>query len=153
MAEAAISFDLKEIDAVKKMLAKAALNPEKRAKLLEDIGSEMIEQTEERFEIKKSPKGDTWKAIAEKTLLYYMRKKERVEPKPPLVLEGYLRPSLDREVQGGAWSLLVGSIMEYAAVHQFGWPEKNITARPYLGVSADDTKAIENAAANFLGKF
>jgi phage gpG-like protein len=58
--------------------------------------------------------------------------------------------------------------MEYAAVHQFGAEIKpksakalfvpgygklqkvNIPARPYLGVSSDDAKAIENAVAVFL---
>jgi phage gpG-like protein len=58
--------------------------------------------------------------------------------------------------------------MEYAAVHQFGAEIKpksaralfvpgygmlqkvNIPARPYLGVSADDAKAIENAVSVFL---
>jgi phage gpG-like protein len=58
--------------------------------------------------------------------------------------------------------------MEYAAIHQWGGEIKpksakalfvpgygmlqkvTIPARPYLGVSAEDTKAIESAAAQFL---
>jgi phage gpG-like protein len=40
--------------------------------------------------------------------------------------------------------------MEYAAVHQWGWPKKNIPARPYLGVSRDDAKEIESIVALFL---
>jgi phage virion morphogenesis protein len=170
MAEAAISFDLKEIDAVKKMLAKAALNPEKRAKLLGSIGVEMEDQTTKRFDTQKSPDGNTWKALAEKTREYYASKGFSGH-RSILVGEGMLRDSITSEVQGGAWSLLVGATMEYAAIHQWGGEIKpknapalfvpgygllkkaTIPSRPYLGVSADDTKVIENAAANFLGKF
>jgi phage virion morphogenesis protein len=150
MAAASISFDLKEVEAVKKLLANSTLDNADRARLLGSIGNEIKEQTVDRFETKKSPDGDTWKDIAEKTRRYYERKSSSLSPEPPLVLEGMLRLSLTNEVRGGAWSVLVGATMEYAAVHQFGWPKKNIPARPYLGVSQDDAKAIEAAAAVFL---
>jgi phage virion morphogenesis protein len=149
MAAATVSFDLTEIEAVKKMLANAALDGADRGRLLQSIGLEMEEQTKERFDTKESPEGNTWKDIAEKTRRYYERK-PALSPEPPLVLEGMLRDSLTSEVQGGAWSVLAGATMEYAAVHQFGWPKKNIAARPYLGVSQDDAKGIEALTAAFL---
>ena len=149
MAAASVSFDLKEIDAVKRLLAGAALSGTDRGRLLHDIGVEMKDQTVERFETKESPDGDTWKSIAESTRRYYERQTKSA-PEPPLVFVGMLRLSLTSEVQDGAWSVLVGATMEYAAVHQFGWPKKNIPARPYLGISPDDTKAIENAVTVFL---
>ncbi len=37
-------------------------------------------------------------------------------------------------------SVEVGSNLEYAAVHQFGY--KNIPARPYLGVSESDGRRV-----------
>jgi phage gpG-like protein len=82
--------------------------------------------------------------------------------------EGTLRDSITSEVKGGAWSVLVGATMEYAAVLQFGAEIKpksakalfvpgygmlqkvTIPARPYLGVSQDDTKAIEAVVEIFL---
>jgi phage virion morphogenesis protein len=167
MAAAAISFDLKEIDAVKKLLANAALDSADRGRLLHSIGEEMVEQTRERFETKKSPEGDTWKSIAEKTRRYYERA-TGFAPKPPLVLTGELRHSITSEVQGGAWAVLVGAAKEYAAIHQWGGEirpksapalfvpgygrlqKATIPARPYLGVSQDDMKAIEAVAAAFL---
>ena len=149
MAAAQVSFDLTEIEAVKKLLAGAALSGTDRGRLLHGIGVEMEGQTQERFDTKQSPDGDTWKSIAENTRRYYERQTKSA-PEPPLVFEGMLRHSLTSEVQDGAWSVLVGAAMEYAAVHQFGWPKKNIPARPYLGVSPDDKKAIENAVAVFL---
>jgi phage virion morphogenesis protein len=150
MAAASISFDLKEIDAVKKLLARASLDGAARGRLLQSIGVEMETQTQERFDTKTSPDGETWTAIAEKTRRYYESKPKFSAAEPPLVVEGMLRLSLTSEVQDGAWSTLVGATKEYAAVHQFGWPKKNIPARPYLGVSQDDAKVIEAAVAVFL---
>jgi phage virion morphogenesis protein len=152
MAAASVSFDLGEIEGVKKLLTGAALDGADRGRLLQSIGLEMEERTKERFDTKKSPDGDTWKAIAEKTRRYYESKTEFSKAEPPLVLEGMLRLSLTSEVQGGAWSVLVGAAKEYAAVHQWGWPKKNIPARPYLGVSPDDAKVIEAAVAAFLAR-
>jgi phage virion morphogenesis protein len=167
MAAASVSFDLQEIDAVKKMLAKASLDSADRGRLLHSIGVEMEEQTKERFETKKSPDGDSWKALAQKTLVYYASK-GLLGARSILVGEGTLRDSITSEVQGGAWSILVGAAMEYAAIHQWGGEIKpkaakalfvpgygmlqkvTIPARPYLGVSPDDTEAIEAAAAAFL---
>jgi phage virion morphogenesis protein len=149
MSAASVSFDLKEIDAVKKLLTRAALDSADRGRLLHGIGVEMKAQTVERFDTQKYPDGNTWKALAEKTMAYYASK-GLLGVRSILVGEGLLRASLTSEVQDGAWSVLVGATMEYAAVHQFGWPKKNIPARPYLGVSQDDRKAIENAVTIFL---
>ena len=166
MAAASVSFDLKEVDSVKKLLANAALDSADRGKLLQSIGVEMEAQTQERFDTQKSPDGDSWKALAQKTTAYYASKGWAA--RSILVGEGSLRDSIASEVQGGAWSTLVGATMEYAAVHQFGAEIKpksakalfvpgygllqkaTIPARPYLGVSQDDAKAIEAAAAKFL---
>jgi phage virion morphogenesis protein len=168
MAAASISFDLKEIDAVKKLLAHAALDSAARGRLLQSIGVETEAQTQERFDTQKSPDGNSWKALAQKTLVYYASK--GLAARSILVGEGTLRDSITGEVQGGSWAVLVGATMEYAAVHQFGAEIKpksakalfvpgygtlqkvNIPARPYLGVSAEDTKAIESAVAKFLAE-
>jgi phage virion morphogenesis protein len=168
MAAASISFDLKEVDAVKKLLAHAALDSAARSQLLHNIGVEMEAQTQERFDTRESPEGNPWKALAQKTLVYYASK--GLAARSILVGEGTLRDSVTSEVQGGAWAALVGATMEYAAVHQFGAEIKpksakalfvpgygmlqkvNIPARPYLGVSIEDTKAIESAAAQFLAE-
>jgi phage virion morphogenesis protein len=149
MAAASISFDLKEVDAVKKLLAGAALDTADRGRLLQSIGVEMEAGTQERFDTKQSPEGNAWKALAQKTAAYYAGKGWTA--RSILVGEGTLRDSVTSEVRSGAWSTLVGAAMKYAAVHQSGWPKKNIPARPYLGVSQNDAAAIEAAAAKFLG--
>jgi phage virion morphogenesis protein len=166
---ASFSFDLKEVDAVKKLLAHASLNTADRERLLHGIGVELEESAKERFQTQKSPEGDSWKALAQKTRDYYFSLGEKkARARSLLVGEGFLQQSITSEVQGGAWSVLVGATMEYAAVHQFGaeivpknakalfvpgygmLQKVNIPARPYLGVSPDDAKVIEGAVASFL---
>ncbi|MDR0387270.1 MAG: phage virion morphogenesis protein [Treponema sp.] len=161
-----VTFNLNEIEKVKKLLANAALDAADRAKLLGGIGVEMEAQTQERFDTQKSPEGNSWKDLAQKTKDYYASN-GLLGSRSILVGEGMLRDSITSQVKGG-WSVLVGATMEYAAVHQFGAEIKpksakalfvpgygmlkkaTIPARPYLGVSAEDTKAIENAVATFL---
>jgi phage virion morphogenesis protein len=166
MAAATVSFNVKEIDSVKKMLAKAALNSASRQKLLQSIGVEMESQTQERFDTQESPDGNPWKALAQKTSDYYMSR--GMGHRSLLVGEGMLRDSVTSQVQSGGWSVLVGATMEYAAVHQFGatitpksakalfvpgygmLKKAAIPARPYLGVSQDNAKEIAATAAAFL---
>jgi phage gpG-like protein len=38
----------------------------------------------------------------------------------------------------------IGNRLEYQAVHNFGYPKRNITARPYLVVQEDDLRQIED---------
>jgi phage virion morphogenesis protein len=164
---ASVSFDLKEVDAVKKLLASASLSAAGRESLLKGIALEIEEQTKQRFDTQKSPDGDSWKALAQKTKDYYASK-GLLGARSILVGEGLLQQSITSEVQGGAWSVLVGATREYAAVHQFGaeirpksakalfvpgygmLKKATIPARPYLGVSPNDIKAIEAAVAVFL---
>jgi phage virion morphogenesis protein len=166
MAAASVSFDLKEVDAVKKLLAKATLDSAARSRLLQSIGVEMETQTQEHFDTQKSPDGDSWKALAQKTMAYYASK--GLGARSILVGEGDLRDSITSEVQGGAWSVLVGATKEYAAIHQWGGEIRpksakalfvpgygmlqkvTIPPRPYLGVSQDDTNAIEAVVTAFL---
>ena len=166
MAAAQVSFDLKEIDAVRKTLAEAALDSGDRQRLLGSIGKQVEGQTKERFSTQRSPDGDTWKALAQKTRDYY--RSNGKGHRSLLVGEGGLRDSVTSEVHNGAWSTLVGATKEYAAVHQFGETitpktakalmvpgygmlrKVNIPARPYLGVSENDASEIASLVATFL---
>ena len=145
---AQVSFDLREVDAVRKILAEAALDSNDRQRLLQDIGKLVEDQTRERFISKESPDGDSWKALAEKTRAYYTRIGKN--PMSLLVFDGYLRDSITREAQVDAWSVLVGSNREYAAVHQFGNKKGTIPARPYLGISSANAGEIASAVSVFL---
>jgi len=166
MAAASVSFELREIDAVKNLLADAALDSDERGRLLRSIGVEMESQTRERFDTRRSPEGDSWKALAQKTAEYYMD--AGMGHRSILVGTGMLRDSVTSEVESGAWSALVGATMEYAATHQFGATirpraakalavpghgmlrKATIPARPYLGVSQNDAVEIASIATAFV---
>jgi phage virion morphogenesis protein len=146
---AQVSFDLKEVGSIREMLGNASLDATDRGRLLQSLSTEMESQTSERFEAGKTPDGDDWAKLAEKTLAYY-DKQGWLGTRSILVGMGFLRGSITSALQGGAWSVLVGATMEYAAVHQFGFPERKIKARPFLGISQSDTRGLEAITADFL---
>jgi phage virion morphogenesis protein len=165
MAGAAVELDLKEIEGLARILNGAKLDSDDRAQLLHDLGVEMVSQTIERFDTQKDPEGNKWKELAQKTRDYYTQ--NGLGGGSLLVQGGGLRDSVTSEVQGGAWSVLAGATMVYAAIHQWGGEivpktaaalfvpgygklkKVNIPARPYLGVSAQDAADIALKAQQF----
>jgi len=166
MAAASVSFELREIDAARKLLEEAELDAGDRGRLLQSVGVEMETQTRERFDTRRSPEGDSWKALAQRTAEYYMD--AGLGHRSILVGTGMLRDSVTSEVESGAWSALVGATMEYAATHRFGATVRPRTAkalavpgygmlrkatipvRPYLGVSRENAKEIASIASAFM---
>jgi len=166
MAGASVTFELREVDAVRRLLAKAALDADGRRGLLKSVGKLTENQTGERFDSKRGPDGDSWKALAQRTQDYYAEK--GLGHRTLLDGEGNLRRSVTHEIDGEAWSVLVGATMKYAAVHQFGatirprtapalgvpgygaLQKVTIPARPYLGISPDNAGEIARAVAAFL---
>jgi len=51
-------------------------------------------------------------------------------------------------VQNG---VAVGNRLIYAAVHNYGYPDKNIEKRPYLVVQPEDLVKIDNIISNYIG--
>jgi phage virion morphogenesis protein len=147
MAGAVVEINVSEIESLAKKLNAYALSAAQRHGLLESIGDEIIEQTSDRLETgKRDPAGNTWKPWSDK----YKKIVERKYPAASMLRrEGYLQQSLDREVND--YSVLVGATMEYAAAHQFGYKERNIPARPYLGLSSENIRDLEAAIDSFLG--
>ena len=46
----------------------------------------------------------------------------------------------------------VGSVKEYAATHQYGDEERNIPARPYLGLSERDVGELGELVEEFVAE-
>lgn len=61
--------------------------------------------------------------------------------------EGDLMDSLDSQVDDEAAE--VGTNLVYGATHQFGDEDRNIPARPYLGLSRDDLNELERLTVNY----
>ncbi|MCM1321615.1 MAG: phage virion morphogenesis protein [Bacteroides sp.] len=140
-----------ELRALCSRLNNMALKPADRKQLLTDIGVEMETQTKERFETKTTPDGDTWKDLADSTKYYYRKKFGSDDPRKGLLYRsGSLLDSI--ESQPDSWKVLVGATKIYATVHQLGWKEKNISARPYLGLSAENKSDIIGIINGFLAR-
>ncbi len=108
-----------------------------------DIAEMLLESTKQRFDDKQSPDGTLWAALAPKTI----RRKKK--PGSSILVEsGMLIDQLVTESDGH--HAAIGSNMIYAATHQFGAEERNIPARPFLGLSAQDEADIASLLLAWL---
>lgn len=150
MADAVVTIQDDELKALCSRLNGMALSASDRHDLLNRIGVEMETQTQDRFAEKKTPDGDDWADIAESTRRYYEKYARKVHyPGNGLLWrEGALKDSITSEAH--SWDVVVGATKIYAAVHQYGWKEKNITARPYVGLSAENKVEIIEIINAFL---
>mgnify|MGYP000942949112 CR=1 FL=1 len=142
------------------------------APALKAIGETLAESTRRRFETSTGPDGQRWPSNSPVTILQYLGAYKgsytktskisangsgRAISKRPLIGETKsLSSTIDWTVSGD--SVLIGSPMVYAAVQQFGAkarqfgsaPWGDIPARPFLGVSDDDRRAILDLFSDFL---
>jgi phage virion morphogenesis protein len=130
-------IDTKEIDA---LIAAA----ENKNKLLRTIGMCFVNIIGESFEKEQSPDGKPWKPVAETKELAKHRlsawRKGKQFKKKILHDSGLLSESFSAKIKSGG--LIVGTNLEYAAIHQFGGKagrRKKVTidARPFLPVTGD----------------
>lgn len=108
-----------------------------------DIGEALLNSTRERFNTQTAPDGSPWAQLSPD---YKKRKKKHADL--ILTLNGYLRGTLGYSATKD--ELRVGTPMIYGAAHQFGRPEINLPARPFLGLSDDDTAMILDALSEWL---
>ena len=151
MAGSVVTIQDDELKALSSRLKEMALKPSDRKQLLHDIGVEIETQTKERFETKTSPDGDDWAEIAQSTKKFYRKKYGSENPGKGTLWRLSSVPMIDTVTsEVSSWSVLVGATKVYAAVHQYGWRERNIPARPYLGLSNDDKVDIIGIINTFL---
>ena len=153
MAGSVVTIQDDELKALSSRLKEMALKPSDRKQLLHDIGVEMESQTKERFQTKTSPDGDDWAEIAQSTKNFYRKKYGSENPGKGTLWRLSSVPMIDTVTsEVSSWSVLVGAVKVYAAVHQYGWSERNIPARPYLGLSNDDKADIIGIINGFLDR-
>ena len=144
--------------------------------LLETIGDDLVESTEQRFITMTEPSGKAWQRNSPVTIAM----KGRDRPLTGETLE--LQRQIHYRVEGD--TLTVGSTMEYAATQQYGAkmgefgrysqiarvrkyglgtfkgsagtkkgfpiPWGDIPARPFIGISDDDRAEIEKTIREFI---
>lgn len=101
-----------------------------------------------RWRAQVSHTGAAWKAVEDP------KRKEKLGSARILFLKG----DMQRSVASGPFSLTktdkksitIGTNMVYAATHQFGDPDRNIPARPWIGFSKFDIKTREEILVRYL---
>lgn len=110
---------------------------------LRDIGEHLLNTTRERFDRQVAPDGTPWAPL---NPAYRARKKKNADK--ILVLDGYLYGLLRYQVSDS--ELELGTDRVYGATHQLGDPERNIPARPYLGISDTDREDVLDILREYL---
>ena len=141
-----IEFDNKEVH---EKLLNLAQRTENLRPLMKNIAGIFAYSTEENF--KEEGRPDKWVDLAESTKK--QRTKKRKWPGQILQVEGKLAASVNTQYDDD--SAVIGSNLEYAAIHQLGGQAgKNkkveIPARPYLKLTDDDFNEILDATEHYL---
>ncbi|WJG22154.1 phage virion morphogenesis protein [Vibrio furnissii] len=115
------------------------------------IGEDLLISHHQRFLDQISPEGVPWAPLSKTTKALKTKNVDTI-----LVFNDFLRSTLN--YQPSPESLLFGSPLEYAATHQFGRetapnsmiPNKEIPARPFLGIDEGDRDMILDNLSDFL---
>ena len=113
--------------------------------VFQDIGEAMLNRTRERFNSQTAPDGSPWAALSPG----YAQRKKRNKDKI-LTLRGNLRGLLN--YRAGPHAVRIGTPLIYGATHQFGNPNLNIPARPFLGLSQSDEQELLDILNDHLSR-
>ncbi len=113
--------------------------------VFQDIGEAMLNVTRERFTSQTAPDGSAWQALSPDYAQHKKRNKDKI-----LTLYGALRGLLN--YQAGKDQVRIGTPLIYGATHQFGNPQKNIPARPFLGLSSSNEQELLDILNDHLSR-
>ena len=141
-----IKIDNKDVD---RKLLELAQKSENLRPLMKNIAGIFASATEENFKNEGRP--DKWTELSEATKK--QRTKQKKWPGQLLQVSGQLASSISTQYDDE--SAVIGSNLDYAAIHQLGGPAgKNkkveIPARPYLKLTDDDFNEILDATEQYL---
>ena len=141
-----IRLDSKDVE---KTLLQVAQKCEDMRPLMKNIAGIFASATEENFKNEGRP--DKWTELSEATKK--QRTKQKKWPGQILQVSGQLALSISTQYDDD--SAIIGSNLDYAAIHQLGGQAgKNkkveIPARPYLKLTEDDFEEILTETENFL---
>lgn len=134
MAGAALEVDFQD-GLVQQVFSELIARGDDLTPAFDDIGEYLRRSHWERWDDEQAPDGTPWEPLSPR---YAKRKKKGQDS--ILLLDSYLRDTL-------AWSadtdsLEFGTNLIYGATHQFGDDDRNIPARPFLGLSDDDEEEV-----------
>ncbi len=156
----------------RKLLGELASRTKHLRPVLLNMGEHLLRSTKDRFDAQVDPAGRPWKPVRPDTMA-------RKRTKKILIERSYLRDLIRYQVQDNV--LVVGTDRPYGAIHQFGgktpprtiratrkkalaWPGaahpvkavkhpgSNVPARPFLGLSEDDRRALADIIRDHLAR-
>ena len=142
-----IEVDDRDVGAALKRLIDAGIRP--RPAFIR-VGEYLIRVHEKRFSDQVDPDGNPWAPLSERYKLSKAKMKSR-GANLILVLNRYLARNFT--YQAGEDELFFSTSQvtgKYAATHQFGRPEANIPARPFMGVNDDNSDHIISIFNRYL---
>lgn len=110
---------------------------------LADIGEYLRLSHDQRFRDQKSPEGDPWVALSAE----YKKRKGKLQDRI-LRLDGHLQDEPRYVIYNDA--LYFGTDRVYGATHQLGDDDRNIPARPFLGLSTEDVQEVSRLVSEHL---
>lgn len=140
-----INVDSQELLAVLKQLSKKLVD---MAPAMRNVAGVLMDAVEQNFEEEGRPK---WPVLSKTTIK--LREKRGYWPGRILQMRGELASSITSKYDKD--SAVVGTNKAYAAIHQFGGKagrkkQIKIPARPYLKLSDDNIKEIEQEIKDYL---
>lgn len=111
-----------------------------------DMGEHLLLSHQQRWDQAQAPDGTPWEPLSAD----YAARKARKYPNAGILVGPGPQHLMDLHYNAGAAGLDFGSDKIHAATHQFGADDRNIPARPYLGISADDEAELLAIAEEHL---
>ncbi len=145
MATELVSMRLEGLEEVEKRLRELRQAGGDMRLLHQDIGEYLQLSARGRFDAQVDPEGNPWTPLSPR---YARRKARKGGGEEILVLSTFLRDQL--AYQADSDGLEFGTNRIYGPTHQFGDPDRNIPARPFLGLSDEDETEILNLALEHL---
>lgn len=123
--------------------------------VMNDLGELLVAATKDRFKAGSGPEGNAWAAKSPATTAAYARRRDRFDPRPLWGPSNSLNAQIFHQATSD--SVTIGSPLIYAAMMQFGGTKAqfphlwgDIPARPFLGLSDDDSANVIDAIEEWL---
>ena len=147
--QSSISIDY-DSQAVTDMLNQLIAQTNNLQPAMMEIAEYLHERTRDRFDNQQDPDGNAWAPLADST-----KKRKQAQGVPvDKILHGQtlnLRDTIFPFYSNTEAGVSTGPGTEkYAASHQFGADERNISARPFLGLGEDDEAEVLDILTDFL---
>lgn len=162
-----LTIQVQGLDTVQNQLRRLAERGANLTPLLKNMGEQVLNSTQERFESSTDPDGNRWASNSPVTFARLLgsrhtnksgkinaRGVSSVMSKKPLILSHTLQGSIRYQLNGQ--SVMVGTNLVYAKMMHFGGTKSafphlwgDIPARPFLGISATDKQVLERMVVDY----